>query len=140
MWSRNQRVILHYVWVSLIISHHSAKFWGHRPSRRWDIFMWPHLIMGSEGCPHCKYLSYEVWWSQTLCKRRNFVFRLSHDVLQRVMWHYVWVSLVISDYPAEFGDHRPFGRGDIKLSIFHITSRDHVVRGSYDIMGEFSSS
>ena len=47
--------------------------------------------------------------------------------------------LVISDYPAKFCDHRPFGRGDIKLSVCHVTSHDHVVRGSCDIMGEFCS-
>ena len=39
-----------------------------------------------------------------------------------------------------FGDHKPFGRGDIKLSICHVTSCDHVGRGSCGIMGEFSLS
>ena len=54
---------------------------------------------------------------------------------QRVTWHYRWFYLVISDYPAKFCDHRPFGRGDIKLSICRETSHDHVVRESCDIMG-----
>ena len=29
-----------------------------------------------------------------------------------------WVSLVLSDYPAKFGDHRPFGRGNTNLQFF----------------------
>ena len=44
---------------------------------------------------------------------------------------------VISDYPAKFGDHSSFGREDINLLVFHVTPRDHVVRGLCDIMGEF---
>ena len=50
------------------------------------------------------------------------------------------VPLTISPQPAMFGGHRPCGRGDIKFSICHMTSRDHVIRGSSDIMGEFPSS
>ena len=153
--SRDQRIIWHDGWVYLVISYHSAKFGGHQACRRGDIlFLICHVtscdhgvtglcdIMGSS--PHYKSPSCQVWWSKALCKRRNFVFCLSLDLTwlrgQRVMWRYGWVSLVISDYPAKFGDHIPFGRRDIKLSICHVTSCDHVVRGSCDIMGELSSS
>ena len=111
-------------------------------------FMWPRgqrfdvtLWMSS---PHYKSPSYQVWRSQALCMRRNFDFSLSRDPTslrgQRVMWHYGWVFFVISVYPAKFGDHRPFGRGDVKVSICQVTSRDHVVRGSDDIMGVVSLS
>ena len=41
---------------------------------------------------------------------------------------------MINDYPAKFGDPRPFGRGDIKLSICHVTLRDHVLSGLCGIM------
>ena len=34
----------------------------------------------SEGSPHCKYPSCQVWWSQALCKRKNFVSYLSRDL------------------------------------------------------------
>ena len=37
------------------------------------------------------------------------------------------VSFAISEF-AEFGDHRPFGRGNTNLSIFYVTPRDHVFR------------
>ena len=110
MWPCGQRVMWHYGWVS----------------------------------PHYKSPSCQVWWSQTLYKRRNFVFHLSRDLTwlrgQRVKWHYGLVSLIISDNPANFGHHRPFGRGDTKVSIWHVTSCDHMVRGSGDIIGEFLSS
>ena len=105
---------------------------------------WPHVTTWSKGSLHHKSPSCQVSWSQALCKRKNFVFRLSRVLTwlgcQRVMWSYGWVSLVIRDYLAKLSDQRPFGRGDIKLSIIHVTSRYHVVIGSCDIMGEFSSS
>ena len=44
------------------------------------------------------------------------------------------IFIVINDYPTKFLYHRHF---DIKLSIHHVSSHDHVVRGSNDIMGEF---
>ena len=44
---------------------------------------------------------------QALCKRRNFAFRLSLELMwlrgQRVVWHYGWVPLIISLDPAKFG-------------------------------------
>ena len=139
----------HYGWVSLIINDHSAKFGSHLPSRGGNIlFLTCHVTTWSEdhvtlwvSSSHYKSSSCQVWLSQSLCKRRNFVFCLSRDLTwlrsQRFMWHYGWVSVVISDYPAKLEDHRPFGTGDIKVSISHVSSRDHIVRGSGDIMGEF---
>ena len=35
------------------------------------------------------------------------------------------------------GSQRPCGKGDIKLWISHVTSRDHVIGDSSDIAGEF---
>ena len=74
------------------------------------------------------------WWLKTSCKRRYFVFSLSRDLMclraKRITWLYGGVSLVISEYHTNFDDHRPFERGDIKLPIFHATSRKRVVRGS----------
>ena len=31
------------------------------------------------------------------------------------------------------GGHRPCGRGDVKFSMCHVTSRDHVTRGSWSV-------
>ena len=95
---------------------------------------WPHVTTWSTGqvilwmnSPYYKSPFCQVWWSQALSKRGYFVFSLSLDLMplrgQRVTWHYWGVSLVISDYHAKFGDHRLFGRGDIKLSI----CRDHIM-------------
>ena len=41
---------------------------------------------------------------------------------------------------VKFGGHRLCGIGDIKLLIYHVTSRDHAVRGSCGIIVEFPSS
>ena len=155
MQSRDQRLIWHYGWVSFIISCHSAKFGGHQPCGRGDIlFLIYHLNSCDYGLQghmtllvsfhYYKSPSCQVCWPQALRKRRNFIFCLWRDLTwlrsQRVMWHYGWLSLLISDYPAMFGDHRPFGRGNIELSICHLTSSDQVDRGSRGIMGEFPSS
>ena len=50
------------------------------------------------------------------------------------------VPLTISPEPVMFGGHRPCERRDLKFSTCHVALRDHVIRGSSDIMGEFSSS
>ena len=93
---------------------------------------------------HYKSPTCQVWWSQALRKKRYLVLSLSRDFTwlrcERVTWHYGWVSLIISDYPEKFSDHIPFGRGDVKLLIRHVTSRYHVLRDSYDIMGKQPSS
>ena len=101
---------------------------------------WPRDLRVMYHCglssTHYKSLSSQVWWSQALYKRRCF-FSLSHDLTcwygQGVTWHNRRVSLIISDYPTKYGDHRACGRGDIKLSVYHVISLDHVIRGSRDI-------
>ena len=145
----------HYGWVSLFINDLSAKFGGHCPCRRGKILF---LICHVSWCDHVvrgscdimgEFLSLSLhpanFGGHRRCVReKNFVFCLSRDLTklrgQRVMRHYGWVSFVISDYHSKFGDHRPFWRGNIKVSIWHVNSRDHMVRRSGDIMGEFSSS
>ena len=47
------------------------------------------------------------------------------------------VLLTTSHQPAIIGDHRIYGRGDVKFPICHVTSRDQVIKGLSDIMGEF---
>ena len=130
------------------MSHHFQKIGGHQPRRRGDILF---LICHMSSCDHevrghvtlVSFPQYKSPWSQAMLKRRNFAFCFSRDLTwrcsQRVMWHYEWVSLIISDYSAKFGDYRPFGREDIIFSICHVTSRDHVVVGSCDILCEFFS-
>ena len=92
---------------------------------------------------HFYFVTLPSWWSQALFKRKYVVFILSRDLMwlsgQRVTWHYRWLYLIISNNPAKFRDHRPFGRGNIKFSICHVTLHNHLVRGSCDIMGEFCS-
>ena len=78
---------------------------GRRPRRREDIKLWISHVTSHE-------------WS------RN----------QRVIWHYGWVSLIISHYPGRFGCYGCCRRGDILFLFCHVTSWDHVVRGSSDIM------
>ena len=126
--------------LSLLVSfsHHKSLPCQVWQKRRYFVFNLSRDLMVRS--PHYKSPSCQVWWSQALCKRKDFAFGLSRDLtwlhFQRVMWHYGWFSLVISDYRGKFGDHKRFGRGDIKLSIYHVTSRDHVLRGSRGIISE----
>ena len=105
-----------------------------------------HMIRGKLWMmsTHFKSPPWQVWWLQASCKRRYFVFSLSRDLMwlrgERDTWHYGGVSLVISEYHANFDGHRPFGRGEIKLSICHVTSQNCGARRSCDIMGELTLS
>ena len=51
---------------------------------------------------------------------------------------HVWFSFMISHHPAKFGGHRLCRRGDNLFFICHLTSWDHMVGGSCDIMGKFA--
>ena len=80
--------------------------------------------------PHYKSSSFQVWWLQTLLQEKIFCVNVARG------------SCDIDEFPSSYvkiGDYSPCGREDIKLSIFHVTSRDHVVRGSCNIKGEFPS-
>ena len=57
---------------------------------------------------------------------------------QSVMWLYGYFPLVIGLHPAKLGGHRRKIKWDILFLVDHVTSRDHVIRRSSDIMGEFS--
>ena len=48
--------------------------------------------------------------------------------------------LSLSLHPANFGGHRRCAREIISFFVYHVTSRNFVVRESCDIMGEFPSS
>ena len=45
---------------------------------------------------------------------------------QRIMRLHKWVPLTISPQLVMFGGHRSYRRGDIKFSVCHVTSCDHV--------------
>ena len=51
---------------------------------------------------------------------------------------HTWFPFIISHHPAKFDGHRPCRIGDI-FFICHVTSYDHMVGGSCDIMVEFPS-
>ena len=128
-----------------IISYHPAKFGGHRPCRRrtfyfsfvtrpydtrwlegFVTFGWVPLIAIS---PHYAFPSYpsllscHVWWLQTFSLPRDLTWLCG----QRVTQHYGWISFIISDYPAKFGDHRPCGTGETRDSFCHVTTLWHFV-------------
>lgn len=91
--------------------------------------LWEQLVREfSQSSYHYKWPFYQVWQPQALWKEKNFVFSLSSELTwlrgRRVTWHYGWIYLIISDYPANFGDHSPCIKEDIKLSIFHVMLND----------------
>ena len=56
-----------------------------------------------------------------------------------VMWFYGWSPFTHNLYPIKLGHHDPCGIGDFTLYVFHVTSHDCVVRGSWGYMGGFVS-
>ena len=71
------------------------------------------------------------------------IFNLSYDLTcprdKRIMLLYAWFSFIKSHHPAKFGSQRPCRRGAILFFICQVTSCDHIIGGSCDIIGEFSS-
>ena len=141
-----------YGWKLVIVSHHLAKFGGHRlcGSRVISLFhvtLLDHIIKGSKGMwfygrkllivySHpTKFSGYihRGSWHMT------YVFNLSCDLAKPrnyiVMWLYGWKSLKVSHHSAKFCAQRDCGSGDMVL-IDHLISQDHVIKGSCDFMGE----
>ena len=89
-----------------------------------------HVVKGSSDIVR-EFTILPSWWPQALFKTKYFVFILSCDLTwlsgQRFTWYYSFVIIGL------------LKEEDIKLSIGHVTSHDHVVRRSCDIIGEFCS-
>ena len=145
MWSRDGRIIWDYGWVSLIISHHPAKFASHWPGGRGDIlFLICHLAI----CDNVSEVNLILWrglliishhpttyTTTTLPRDRRRCAREDesmwpHDPTwprgHRIMWHHVWVSIIIRNYPTKFCGHRTCRKGAILILIEHVTLHDHV--------------
>ena len=60
---------------------------------------------------------------------------LPHIATCDFMWLYDWESFTVSHHAANFGGFRHCGRGDEKLSICHVISKDHVFQGLSDFIG-----
>ena len=116
--------------------------------RRYFVFILSRNLMW----PHDQRVTWHYWWNLFIISHHPAKL-VATDVVQEkifrfyfVTWphvtkwpHYRWFYLVISDFPAKFRDHTSFRKGDVKLSICHVTSHDHVIKRSCDIMGDFCS-
>ena len=47
---------------------------------------------------------------------------------------YVWELLAVFCHLDKFGDHRHYDSEDIMVLIFHLTSRDHMLKGLYEFI------
>ena len=104
-------VRLHYE-LRLTIRQYPVKFAGHMPSEgRNTLFLVCHV-------------SHVTTWSE------EYVTSWVQSLYQRILWLHRWVPFTISSQPAMFGGHGACGTEDIKFSICHRTSNDHVIRGS----------
>ena len=103
--------------------------------------MWPggQRDIWHHGCIH---LNLPSFMTIGLAKENllRFYFVMWPHITTRFMWLYRWVPITISHQITMFGGHGTCGREDVKFSICHVNSRDHVIRGLFDIMCEFLSS
>ena len=67
------------------------------------------------------------------CHRRSATEEISFFI-----YHVTWRYFVVREL-CDIRDEFPLSLGDINISIYHLTSRDHIVRGSGDIITLFSS-
>ena len=47
---------------------------------------------------------------------------------------YVWVVFAVCHHPGKLGDHMDCENGEIMLSIFHVRSRDHILKTLCEFM------
>ena len=83
--------------------------------------MWPHVTT----------------WSEVSCDMGEF---LSLEVTILSSCGTVYILFLACDYLAKFGNHRHCKRRDARLSFWHVTSRDDIVKGSCVIMVDIMSS
>ena len=74
----------------------------------------------------------ENLWQWFRLELRLNTFRRCLEIMEEINHHHY-------SY-AEFADHKPCGKGDIKLSIYHLNSHNHQIKGSCDIMSGFKLS
>ena len=60
-------------------------------------------------------------------------------MLQRLMWLYGQELIKVGYHPAKFSCHRHSDMGDIMALVYHVTSQDHVIKGSCDFMSRSKS-
>ena len=155
MRPRSPRVMWHYGLVPLIISLHPANFGGHSRCEREEslLFVCNMTLRDFVVRESCDTMGEFPSWLVTTLQSLVVIDLLDEEILSfqfvtglhKTTWsegHVIlWgVILIISHCPVKFGGHRFYGIADINLLICHVTSRDHMVRGSFDIMDEFSSS
>ena len=80
--------------------------------------------------PHDNSSPCQVWWPWTLWQQRynGFILLRDFEKLDKV-----------SHNPTNFGGYRLFGSGDTMSLVGQVISQDHVIKGSYDFMGESPS-
>ena len=120
MWPRDQRIMRHYRWAILIVSHHPAKFGCHRRSAREDIsFLVCHMTLRYYMVRALRDVKREFPLSQVTTVQSSMNQRpfgrkdikllpreLTWRRSKRVMWHHEWIPFIISHYPAKFCDYK----------------------------------
>ena len=153
MWAGGQGNMWRHGRIHVTISHQLAKFHGQRSCQRGYVTLLvchmitiPHHVVRGSCDSIGGFLSPYV--PNLLCL---VVIDLAEEEmlssqfvtgLHLITWsegHYGWVSLIINHHSDKFVGHWLCKRGYILLLICHVTSCDHVVRGSSDIMGELTS-
>ena len=46
----------------------------------------------------------------------------------------LWLPLKVSHHSTQFGGYGCYGSGDIIVLVCHVTLRDHMIKGSRDLM------
>lgn len=105
----------------------------------WDYMIWESCdFIMSSASPHVSALPCLV--AICLLEEEIFRFSLSRDLTWPRGQRDICIHLTISQQLAKIRGHRPCGRGDLNFSICYLTSHDHLIRLSSDIMDEFASS
>ena len=86
---------------------------------------------------------YQIFCPGLLQNRRYYVINFSCNLTrvrsQGVMWVHGWLPVTIGHHLAKYGGHKPCRRGDKMFPIWHVTSCDHVIKESRNLILGFVS-
>ena len=92
---------------------------------------------------HPQSLPCQGWRPCTLQKRRYYVNNFSCNLTivrsQEVVWLFRWLPVTIGHHPTKYGGHRLCRRGEIIFLIWHMTTCDHVIKESRNLILGFVS-
>ena len=136
MWPDDQKGMLLGNWEPLILSHHPAKFRGH--------MIWSQIIL-CVAAPQPKSPVCRGWCLNISCGSGDITFLFCHETSSEnvIKCHIttLWEKALYPKPPlCQIWQYRPNRRGDVIFSLYHLKSREHMIKATCNLVSENSST